>query len=72
LTELNLTPSVETCHWGYFDANQAPVLKVASGDVVTIDTITGSPDVVPDRSKFHVPEALADIHAKLTPVGPLL
>ena len=70
MTEHNLTPSVETCHWGYFDAKQAPVLKVKSGDVVTIDTVTGSPEVVPDRTKFHVPEALAEIHAKLKPLGP--
>ncbi|MCW6507453.1 acetamidase/formamidase family protein [Lichenifustis flavocetrariae] len=66
----HLEPSVETCHWGTFDASIAPVLRVASGDIVTIDTVTGSPDVVPDPTKFHVPPALADIHAKLTPFGP--
>ncbi len=70
MIEHNLLPSVETCHWGYFDAKQAPVLKVASGDVVTIDTVTGNPDVIPDKTKFHVPEALDDIFAKLKPVGP--
>jgi acetamidase/formamidase len=70
MTEHTLLPSVETCHWGYFDSKQSPVLKIASGDVVTIDTVTGAPDVVPDPTKFHVPEALAEIHAKLTPVGP--
>jgi hypothetical protein len=44
----HLEPSVETCHWGYFDATQKPVLKVKSGDIVTIDTVTGNPDVLPD------------------------
>ena len=66
----HLEPSVETCHWGFFDATLAPVLEVASGDVVTIDTVTGSPDVVPDATKFHVPAALEKIHAALTPLGP--
>jgi acetamidase/formamidase len=66
----HLEPSVETCHWGFFDATLKPVLEVASGDVVTIDTVTGSPDVVPDATKFHVPEALGKIHAALTPLGP--
>jgi acetamidase/formamidase len=66
----HLEPSVETCHWGFFDATLAPVLEVASGDVVTIDTVTGSPDVVPDATKFHVPASLGKIHAALTPLGP--
>jgi acetamidase/formamidase len=66
----HLEPSVETCHWGFFDATLKPVLEVASGDVVTIDTVTGSPDVVPDATKFHVPEALGKIHAALAPLGP--
>jgi acetamidase/formamidase len=66
----HLEPSVETCHWGFFDATLEPVLEVASGDVVTIDTVTGSPDVVPDATKFHVPAALGKIHAALTPLGP--
>jgi acetamidase/formamidase len=70
MTEHTLSPSVETCHWGYFDSKQPPVLRIASGDVVTIDTVTGNPDVIPDKTKFHVPEALTDIFAKLTPVGP--
>jgi hypothetical protein len=31
---------------------------------VTIDTISGGPDVVPDTSRFHVPPELAEVHAK--------
>ena len=34
-------------------------MTIASGDEVTIDTVTGGPEVVPDRSKFHVPAELA-------------
>ena len=30
---------------------------------MTIDTISGGPDMMPDRSRFHVPPELADVHA---------
>ena len=66
----HLEPGVETCHWGYFDATLAPALRIASGDTVTIDTVTGGPDVVPDPAAFHVPKALGEIHAGLSPFGP--
>ena len=60
----HLHSSPETCHWGYFDANLKPVLTIASGDEVTIETVSGGPEVVPDKSKFHIPPELAEIHAK--------
>ena len=60
----HLHSSPETCHWGFFEAKLKPVLTIRSGDEVTVDTVSGDPDVVPDRSKFHVPPELADIHAK--------
>jgi acetamidase/formamidase len=50
----HLHSSAETCHWGFFEARLKPVLTIDSGDEVTIDTISGGPDVVPDRSQFHV------------------
>lgn len=58
-----LAASVETCHWGFFDASLSPVLRVASGDVVTVETVTGGPDVLPPAG-FHIPAALHDIHAR--------
>ncbi len=64
MTHHHLHSSPETCHWGFFEAKLKPVLTIASGDEVTVDTVSGGPDVVPDRSKFHVPPELADIHAK--------
>ena len=60
----HLHSSPETCHWGFFDAKLKPVLTIASGDEVTIETVSGGPEVVPDKSKFHVPPELAEIHAK--------
>ncbi len=58
----HLAASPENCHWGYFDAGRAPVLTVASGDRVTIDTVTGSPQVLPPPG-FHVPPELLAVHA---------
>jgi acetamidase/formamidase len=40
------------------------VLSIASGDEVTIDTISGGPEVVPDRQLFHVPPELDAVHAQ--------
>ena len=60
----HLHSSPETCHWGFFEAKLKPVITIASGDEVTIDTISGGPDVVPDRNRFHVPPELAEAHAK--------
>ena len=64
MTHHHLHASPATCHWGFFEAKLKPVLTIASGDEVTIDTITGGPDVVPDRAKFHVPPELDEVHAK--------
>jgi len=37
-------------HWGLWDARLKPVLHIASGDRVTIDTLSGEPDDMPDPS----------------------
>ncbi len=55
-----LRASPQTCHWGFFDAGLKPVLTVASGDTVTIDSVSGGPDVLPQEAKFEVlPDHLA-------------
>lgn len=58
-----LDASVETCHWGYFDASLAPQLTIESGDSVTISTVSGGPENLPPEG-FHVPAALRDIHER--------
>jgi len=58
----HLHASPETCRWGYFDAAVPPVLTVPSGARVVIDTVTGSPEVLPPAG-FHVPPELLAIHA---------
>jgi acetamidase/formamidase len=70
LTEHHLKAGAETCHWGYFDAKLTPVLHVKSGDFVTIDTVTGPPEFLPDATKFHIPPEVLDVHAKVTQGGP--
>src|SRR5262249_31409983 len=64
MTHHHLHSSPETCHWGFFEARLKPVLTIDSGDEVTVDTISGGPDVVPDKAQFHVPPELFDVHAK--------
>jgi acetamidase/formamidase len=51
---LRATP--QTIHWGHFDAALPPVLRVQSGDRITIDTLSGSveeaagaTDLLPDH-----------------------
>ena len=46
-----------TCHWGYFDAKLKPVFTIASGDEITIESVSGGPDVIP-AGEFHVPPEL--------------
>jgi len=64
MTHHHLSSSPETCHWGFFDATLKPVLSIESGDEVTVDTISGGPEVLPDRGKFHIPPELDDVHAR--------
>ncbi|WP_373050491.1 acetamidase/formamidase family protein [Thalassovita aquimarina] len=60
-----LKASPETCAWGYFDATLKPALEVNSGDVVTIETVSGGPDQIPAQDAgFHIPPELFDIHAR--------
>jgi acetamidase/formamidase len=64
MTQHRLPASVETCHWGYFDAAQPPVLTIAPGDTVEVDTISGNPWNLP-REGFHVPPELLEVHARV-------
>src|SRR5262252_4374121 len=51
----------ETVHWGYFDAALAPVATIDSGDVVTLGTVSGTAEQMP-QPPFRVPPALPAIH----------
>jgi acetamidase/formamidase len=66
-----LASSPASCRWGYLDAAVPPALTIRSGDEVEIETVSGSPDVLPPAG-FHVPPELLAIHAaeKGLPFGP--
>jgi len=60
-----LTCSPEAVHWGFFDAKLSPVLTIASGDTVTIDTVSGQPATLPPPgSPFTLPPELKVVHEK--------
>jgi acetamidase/formamidase len=42
MTDHTLSASPETVHWGFFDASLSPVLRVRSGDRVTIESVSGA------------------------------
>lgn len=59
----------KTCHWAVFDATLPPVARVASGDEITINTVTGGPPALPGEG-YHVPPELLEIHADGVPSVP--
>jgi acetamidase/formamidase len=59
----HLMANAETCHRGFFDAARKPVLAIDSGDRVTVDCLTGTPDTVP-ASGFHIPPELPEVLAR--------
>ena len=63
MAQHHLKAAVDTVQWGLFSAAFPPVLHIDSGDRVTIDTVSGGPDVLPPAG-FHVPPELLDIHAR--------
>ncbi len=62
LHDLAATP--QTVHWGYFDPSLEPVLTVASGDIVRVDTIThhagDAPDLLMDEAIGAIFDAVQD------------
>jgi acetamidase/formamidase len=69
--ELKLTPA--NVHWGYYDARLKPVLRIASGDTVRVETmvagglerikLAGVPDA-------EIPDSLKQVESSVTDRGP--
>ena len=69
--DLKLTPA--NVHWGYYDARLKPVLKIASGDTVRVETmvagglerlrLAGVPDT-------EIPDSLKQVENAVTDRGP--
>ncbi|MFL6797747.1 MAG: acetamidase/formamidase family protein [Xanthobacteraceae bacterium] len=70
MTHPHLEPSPESVHWGYFDARLTPRLTIASGDRITISTVSGTREMMP-APPLRIHPALPAIHEKVTPrLGP--
>jgi acetamidase/formamidase len=65
LHELPATP--QTVHWGHFDPGLPPVLTVASGDVVRIETVTHHAGDAPD---LLMDAGIERVFAEVTDRGP--
>lgn len=61
-----LDASAKTCHWGCFAADIPPVMEIETGDTVTVQAISGGPDVLPEGD-YEIPPAYADVHANVHP-----
>ncbi|MBN8899968.1 MAG: acetamidase/formamidase family protein [Rhodospirillales bacterium] len=58
-----LNASPETVRWGTFDAAYPPLLTIQSGDTVTLQCVSGAPEVMPPAgSGLAIPPELAAIH----------
>ena len=66
----HLQSSPGTCHWGYFDAALRPVLTVRSGDTITIETVSGSDEIMPGNGFDVLPEHGAILAALRPKLGP--
>src|SRR5947209_5196979 len=72
MTHHHLKATPDNIHWGYWDASIAPVLKINSGDRVTIETLSGDvPHLPKTESEFVIlPDHRAVIEAGRRGPGP--
>ena len=69
--ELKLTPA--NVHWGYYDARVKPVLRIASGDTVRVETmIAGGLERLrlAGASEAEIPASLKQVENSVTDRGP--
>src|SRR5437763_9601379 len=66
MTHHHLKATPDNVHWGYWDASIAPVLKINSGDRVTIETLSGD---VPHLPKTESGFAILPDHRAVLDAG---
>jgi acetamidase/formamidase len=69
--ELKLTPS--NVHWGYYDAGVKPVLRIASGDTVRVETLSSSGVARLKEAgvaEAEIPATLLEVEKAITERGP--
>ncbi|HEV8640789.1 MAG TPA: acetamidase/formamidase family protein [Methylomirabilota bacterium] len=63
----HLPASPETAHWGFLDPKLKPVLTIDSGDSVTIDCVSGNPEMMPPKELgFQILPEHLEIHRRVT------
>jgi len=72
MTTHHIPATPTTLQLGLFDASLPPVLTIDSGDTVTMECLSGGPEVMPaDQENFAIPAVLRAIHgANLPRIGP--
>jgi acetamidase/formamidase len=72
MTLHHVAATPQTIQLGIFDARIPPVLTIESGDSVSMECLSGGPEVMPsDLEAFPIPEVLRRIHeANLPRIGP--
>ncbi|KAJ8613891.1 hypothetical protein CTAYLR_008675 [Chrysophaeum taylorii] len=70
IPKVRLRCSPSTVCWGFLE-QRPPVLEILSGAVVQVETVGGSPEVVPTNGTWRIPTALGEIHRTVKDrVGP--
>src|SRR2546423_10563089 len=64
MADYRIAAARETVHWGYFDAKLKPLITVASGDSITISTVSGMASQMP-AAPYVIPKALSAIQASV-------
>lgn len=59
MTAHHLTSTPQSCHIGFFDASRAAQATIASGDTITIDTLTGTVPMIAMAPGYTPPEMKA-------------
>ncbi len=63
MAQHRIDASPETIRWGIFDAAFPPLLTIESGDTVTLQCLSGTPEMLPPPDRgFDVAAALLDVH----------
>jgi len=64
-----IDPTPSTVHWAFFDATLAPVLEVASGDTVTLHTVSGGRSILPLDDDLEILPDHVHIHENVAEGG---
>jgi len=65
MTHHTLAATPDTVRWGYWDAGIPPVLRVEPGDTVTIDTLSGEPEDMPEPANgFTILPGHREVHQR--------